>query len=323
LIVIVLAVSAAYYMTSPRIPSQKGWNTLSDARFVQGRHSDGDSIEAMVNGQRYVFRLYFIDTIETSPTALERREAQGAYFGDPPLSEVEALRLAREASELTRETLSNGFTVHTRWERVNPDSDNPSIRAFVLTASGRDLAEILVSRGLALIKGEKAQVDHPDGRSARQIEEKLVALEKSAREQKLGGWALRTAYRPPLPAGVFLATETQALKQEAGKLLCVVAFPGSGRRRKGGWFLSTLMGQDATDLLVLFASRTNSGHPDFQTVFQISCRRKGWNCAVAWNYTVARPKSKLNGATSCNLLIKRCGLRLSSPRERDGPPPRR
>ncbi len=221
LIVIVLAIFAAHYMTSPRIPRQKGWTTLSDVRFVQGRHSDGDSIEAMVDGQRYVFRLYFVDTIETSPTAFERREEQGAYFGDPPLTEIEALRLARDASELTRATLSDGFTVHTCWERVNPDSDNPSIRAFVLNASGQDLAEILVSRGLALIKGEKAQVDHPDGRSARQIEEKLVALEESARRQKLGGWALRTVHRPSLPTGVFLATDTQALKQEAGKEITV------------------------------------------------------------------------------------------------------
>ncbi len=221
LIVIVFAVLAAYHMTSPPTTPQKGWTTLSNVRFVEGRHTDGDSIEAIVDGQHYVFRLYFVDTIETSPTAFERREEQGAYFGDPPLTETETLSLARKASQLTRDTLSRGFVVHTRWEPVNPDSDNPSIRAFITTPTGQDLAEILVSHGLALIKGQKAQADHPDGRNARQIEETLVALEASAREQKLGGWALRSAPRRELPTGVFLATETQALKQQVGKIVSV------------------------------------------------------------------------------------------------------
>jgi endonuclease YncB( thermonuclease family) len=217
-LILIVAAALVAYMISERVPPPaEGWTTIADARYVQGRHSDGDSIEAFVNGERNVFRLYFVDTVERSATAFDRRDEQAGYFGDPPLSEPEALELAREASAMTKEALADGFTVLTKWDRVNPDSDNPSIRAFVVTKSGRDLSELLVEQGLALIKGERSHVDHPDGRSARDIERKLVEIEERAREKGVGGWARRKQARIVLPAGVFAASDTRGIEAQRGR----------------------------------------------------------------------------------------------------------
>lgn len=219
---IVLGVFAlVVYVLSERKTPAPGWTKITDATYVQGPHSDGDSIEAFVDGTRHVFRLYFVDTIERSAMASERRDDQGRYFGDPPLTQTETLALAREASALTRDALAKGFTLLTSWERVNPDSDNPSVRAFVQTRDGRDLAELLVENGLALIKGDRAQADHPDGRTARQIEQRLVDLEEQARERGVGGWVRRRAAREALPAGVFAASDKRGIEAQRGRGITV------------------------------------------------------------------------------------------------------
>ncbi len=193
------------------------WETVRNCRFVEGRHSDGDSIETFVDGERLIFRLYFVDTVEKAAYAAERRDEQVGYFGDPPMREQEAVSLAREAAAFTRRCLADGFDVLTKWARVDSDGDNPSIRAFIQTADGRDLAELLVANGYALIKGGRAQTDHPDGRAAEKVEQELVQLERQARKEGRGGWAARRSQVGTLPDGVIAASDVDRLMAAVGK----------------------------------------------------------------------------------------------------------
>jgi endonuclease YncB( thermonuclease family) len=167
------------------------WDTLENCRFVQGRHSDGDSIEAEVNGRRYIFRLYFVDTLEKNPFSAERRLAQARSFGIKGAeAEETALRLANAASIFTRSQLARPFAVTTRWEKVDSRKGNPSLRAFVTTAEGNDLAGELVSRGLAIIRsGRRSTADHPSGPSADEILRDLRRRETEAHRAGRGAWA--------------------------------------------------------------------------------------------------------------------------------------
>ena len=207
----------------------EGWVRLEGCRYREGRHSDGDSVEAIHEGKDYVFRVYFVDCIEENPRSVERRRAQARYFGVK--SEEEAVRHAQAAAHFTRQLLEERpFVVYTRWEFVTPGSDNPSIRAFVETADGQDLATELVKQGLAIIRGGQALADHPAGRSRSEILRELREWETQARLARRGAWAgnptARNSSLPSAPASlrqlfsgngkIFSPGELASLKKAAG-----------------------------------------------------------------------------------------------------------
>ena len=57
---------------------------------------------------------------------------------------------------------------------------------MIITADGKDLNELLVSAGLARIYGTRTPL--PDGRDSRTYLAHLAALEKDAKNAKVGGW---------------------------------------------------------------------------------------------------------------------------------------
>jgi endonuclease YncB( thermonuclease family) len=59
-------------------------------------------------------------------------------------------------------------------------------RAFVFTADGNDLAELLVRNGLARIYGTGTPL--PDGRDSRTYLATLRGLEQQAKSAGVGGW---------------------------------------------------------------------------------------------------------------------------------------
>ena len=200
----------------------RGWERWDRCEFYEGSHSDGDSIEVRRGGRRYVFRLYFVDCLEKNPASRVRRAAQARYFGLNGASENAALRAAYLASGLTRRELSQPFSVYTRWQRVDPDSGNPAVRAFVRTESGKDLSLLLVSEGLAIIRhGQKAVSDHPDGRTIAEFSSALRRAESEAQAMKRGAWGLAGSDISELPAGVMEATDREALIARAGHRLKV------------------------------------------------------------------------------------------------------
>ncbi len=209
----------------------RGWTTIEDAHFVVGPHSDGDSVQVRFKGQSYVFRLYAVDTPETKTNAMRRLVSQGQYFRVSP-RKIHLLRaVGGKAAAFTKEKLSKGFIIRTRWQRVDPASDNPSVRAFVETPDG-DLGELLVSAGLAAIRGGTAMIEHPDGRSIGQQTAHLRDLERTAKQKKLGAWALAThesqvsqttsvAAGDMSADGVVAATETETIRRMVGRVITV------------------------------------------------------------------------------------------------------
>ena len=119
-----------------------------------------------------IIRLYFVDTPEEERVYADRIAEQAQYFGITPDAAIE---IGREASEFTKRALAKPFTIQTRWRLARGRSKLPRYYAIVTTAEGRDLAELLVSAGLARIYGTRTPL--PDGRDSRMYLAHLAELE--------------------------------------------------------------------------------------------------------------------------------------------------
>jgi endonuclease YncB( thermonuclease family) len=204
-------------LVSQAILLAQGWERLDGCEFFEGSHSDGDSVEVFRGGKHYVFRLYFVDCVEKNPVSRARRATQARYFGVKG-SESTALRAAYLARNFTKDKLRDPFTVHTRWQAVDPAGDNPAIRAFVETADGKDLSTLLVNEGLAIIRhGDTAVSDHPNGRRSGEISSDLKKAEVEARARKRGAWGLaRSSEYDDGQPEVLEAADREALVSHAG-----------------------------------------------------------------------------------------------------------
>lgn len=212
----------AWILAAAAVAPPPGWDRLEGCVRAEGPHNDGDSIEVLHAGKHHVFRLYFVDCIETNPNSAGRRAAQGSYFG--VTDQVSALSYAEKAKEFTRAHLQRPFTIHTNWTPVTAGSDNPSIRAFVELSDGNDLGQLLVENGLAIIRSGPALSNHPDGRTRSQILKQLREAETLARVRGRGAWgpAARIKPSPPVEAGsVIEATRTADLRARAGREVVV------------------------------------------------------------------------------------------------------
>lgn len=102
----------------------KDWEILADCKLKNAMGNDGDSFHVLHGGKEHIFRLYFVDTPETSSDFPDRVKEQAGYFRITP---DQALRLGREAESFTRKFLKEGtFTVYTCWEDAKGDSALPA-----------------------------------------------------------------------------------------------------------------------------------------------------------------------------------------------------
>lgn len=164
------------------------FDTLTRCRLVEHRDNDGDSFHIAHEGGQHEFRLYFVDCPEKRLHQFngDRLREQGRYFGD--LSMEETLRIGGEARALVARLLgARPFVVRTRWTGV---FGSGRFYAFVSVRDERgveeDLCEILVREGLCRIHTEGSAL--PDGRSEREFEAHLRALEREARARHAGAW---------------------------------------------------------------------------------------------------------------------------------------
>jgi endonuclease YncB( thermonuclease family) len=165
-------------------PSTTSFERLHGARLIRHGSNDGDSFKVEHQGVAHHFRLYFADCAETYLNAqnAERVRDQGRDFGG--IEDSRTLTLGRDARHFTRAMLeAGGFVIHTRWQRVY---DSQRFYAFVTFPDGEDLSEKLVRAGLARIHTTGTTL--PDGRSTRQFEARLRALEHEARAAGRGAW---------------------------------------------------------------------------------------------------------------------------------------
>ena len=158
------------------------WVTLQGGHYLIKRPNDGDSFHVSVEGHEYIFRLYFVDAPETSAEFRDRVEEQAKYFG---VTVDQVLEVGDLAKQFTRERLTEPFLVRTCWEDAGGRTRMQRFYAFVQTRTG-DLGEQLVENGLARSHPATAK---PEGLTSAAAEwQKLIALERKAKREKVGGW---------------------------------------------------------------------------------------------------------------------------------------
>lgn len=172
--------------------------TFLQVRWVPAEWADGDSFRVRFpDGKEHTLRLYGADCIEwhvADQTDARRLRAQRRYFGisgyggTPEASIQMAKSMGEKAAMEVRAQLAKPFTVHTTFADAMGDARFKRFYAYVTTAEGKDLATLLVSKGLARAFG----VYHaaPDGRSRNDMQEHMRDAELIAARRGLGIWAL-------------------------------------------------------------------------------------------------------------------------------------
>ncbi len=159
--------------------------------------ADGDSFLIETgNGDQHTIRLYGVDCVEMEvrdDNDARRLREQRRYFGisEAGGSTIASNELAREYGKLaaaeTARVLARPFTIHTSFADARGDAKFKRIYAFVKTADGKDLGELLVSKGLARAFGVYRET--PDGQHRDVYKESLRDLELVASRKAIGIWA--------------------------------------------------------------------------------------------------------------------------------------
>jgi len=166
--------------------TQKEWVTLSDCHYVDSDNNDGDSFRVRCGDKEFTARLYFVDTPETNLIYADRTREQSVHFG---ITLDETMKAGVQATERVRTLLQKPFVLRTLW--ASAAGRGRELRYNVLIeVDGKNLAEILISEGLARAKG----VGHvlPSGEKSRDYMERLTVLENEARAKRLGAWSSST-----------------------------------------------------------------------------------------------------------------------------------
>lgn len=169
-----------------RAAERRQWVTLTNCQYVAAKDNDGDSFRVRSGTDEFTVRLYFVDTPETNLRYPDRTREQSEYFG---VTLDETVKAGAKARDAVREMLGEPFVVCTRWARAAGRSSEPRYYGFV-EVGGKSMAELLVARGLARIKGVYPNL--PSGEKAKAYVEKLEALAREARQKRLGIWATST-----------------------------------------------------------------------------------------------------------------------------------
>ena len=184
-----LIASAILFVSLAWSPA-KDWTEYAGCRLTPGAYHDGDSFSQVsglkVGGKRASkanWRLYGVDCAETDDREPERLREQAKAYGVP---ESALKGWGRKAMEFSEKFLSEPFRVLTLREDAAGASAKNRYYAIIIGADGRLLHEALLEAGLARAHGMPAP--WPPKTTAEHFEQKLKALERSARAGKAGIW---------------------------------------------------------------------------------------------------------------------------------------
>jgi endonuclease YncB( thermonuclease family) len=193
LVLLLLAGSCASLVAGEK----KEWVKLSDCSYVEWEGNDGDSFRVRCGDKEFTARLYYVDAPETNLRQGDRTHEQSLHFG---ISLDETMKAGEKAKQRTKEFLQKPFAAWTRWATAG-GRGRESRYYVMIEASDKNLGEILVSEGLARVKGVAPKL--PDGQKGKDYMERLDGFESAAREKHLGAWATsksETATPSPTPA---------------------------------------------------------------------------------------------------------------------------
>jgi len=156
---------------------------------LTAKHNDGDSFRVRCDDKEFNLRLYFVDTPEANLRYPERAREQSEYFG---VTLDQTMKAGAGARDTVEEMLQEPLVVVTRWASAAGRGRETRYYALV-EVDGKNLAEILVIQGLARTKGVFANL--PTGEKAKVYAERLEAMEREARQKRLGIWASSPEHR--------------------------------------------------------------------------------------------------------------------------------
>ncbi len=172
--------------------------TFEGCTYVPTEWADGDSFRVRFpKGDEHTVRLYGVDCFETrakTDTDARRVRAQRRYFGfsgdpkDAQKSIAQAKAFGQDGKGATARALAKPFTVRTGFADGRGDGAHKRIYGFVETAGGKDLAELLVSEGIARAYGVYRRKS--DDVTADEYRDHLSDLELAAAKMGRGAWAL-------------------------------------------------------------------------------------------------------------------------------------
>ena len=183
---ILMSVCWVLLMFAPLISDAAKWKVYENATLIENDFNDGDSFHVMCNKYHYIFRLYYVDTPETSASYPQRVQDQADYFG---ITVKQALKIGADATKFTDKLLSKkSFTVYTKKEDARGNSKRK--RYFAMIKVGDDwLSTLLVEEGFARVYGKR--IDLPEhGKPIRKYSARLRSTERKAKKEKKGAWKL-------------------------------------------------------------------------------------------------------------------------------------
>lgn len=181
---------------TPKSAEKTGhYEIYRNCTLIDARNNDGDSFKVRLpNGKEAEFRLYFVDTPESAfksypggETNHQRIRQQAADLGG--ITPAQAVEIGKKGKAFTLGLLaSKPFTLYTEWD--SPYHDNRYHAHIEVQQDGKTrwLHQILVERGLVRLITKPA--DLPGGTSAAKEKENLRNLEREAKRQNIGVWAL-------------------------------------------------------------------------------------------------------------------------------------
>src|SRR5437588_2678101 len=174
---------------------RKEWVKLTDCRYVDGPDNDGGSFRVRSGDKEFTARLYYVDAPETNLRQGDRTHDQALHFG---ITLDETMNAGEKAKQRTKELLQKPFVIWTRWSTAG-GRGRESRYYVIIEMDGKNLGEVLVSEGLARVKGVAPNL--PNEEKGKAYMERLDDLESRAHEKHLGAWMTsKTQTASPTPS---------------------------------------------------------------------------------------------------------------------------